>query len=1086
MRRKAIISLVVSVFCVLPLFGQNLTVNYRSKSVDQIISDLESRTNYTFVYQKNELSGTPAITVSLQNAPFADVLGSVCSKAGLSYEIVKNSVILHKGIQTAEAQNVKVFGKVTDRSGMPVIGASVFQTGTTNGVSTDSEGNYSLTVANGALLTFSCIGYADASRLAVDGAVNVVLEDDISAIEETVVVGYGTMKKVDLTGSIAKADLSSVKTAPNTNILEAIKGQVPGLNIGQVNTAGSNPDLEIRGQITLGGNTTPLIILDGVVYNGNITDLNPGDIESIDVLKDASSKAVYGARGANGVVMITSKGGREEKAPSVTYSNNWSWSTPTRDYRSSTRDEYLANVRNVNWKSAFTPESSYLEPNPSWKYENDAPVNNTLVQGYLNGTDYDWYSNLSRKGHLHTNSLNVAGGTKKVSYYISGSYTDQGTIILNDDYKRTTFRANVDVQITDWLKIGTNTFAAFSDYSGVCPNISSIYLTPAIVGPKDEDGHFVTRHTGGATINPFISMQADDDDKRTQLNTTAYALISFPFLEGLTYRLNYNYTGDYSWHSYFNEYDASETGLAYKEYDKTGSWLLDNILNYTRSFGKHNVNATLVYGANKIMYDYGYSEGSQFSNMTLGYNAISQAIVQSVDADAWSEESLYQMGRLAYNYDGRYYFTATVRRDGFSGFAANHKFGIFPSIGVAWNISREPWMEDCTNLSNLKIRASWGITGNQTQRYSSLAKVSVDQDYAYVFGNGASMSPGFALSDMANGDLKWETTKEVNVGVDFGFWDNRLYGSVDLYSSKTTNLLWPVSLPSMTGFTSVNSNLGEIDNKGIEISLGATPVKSGDFQWNVNVNFSANKNRITSLLGEDNDGDGKEDDLISSDLFIGQSIGTIYGYQTDGIYQVEDMISGTIPSGFEPGAYKVVDQDGDGSYTLANDRIILGHKEPAFIMGIRNQFIWKGFDFNFFINVINGGKNGYMAYNKVPSGLATTSNASQGSFMTCYDYWCPSNPDATFAAAWSLDGGTGAQLLQSRSFLRLQDISLGYTFGGNWMQKAGIHNLRAFVSGKNLLTLTKWDGWDPETGDGIGSLKYPTMRTLAFGIDLTF
>ena len=338
---------------------------------------------------------------------------------------------------------------------------------------------------------------------------------------------------------------------------------------------------------------------------------------------------------------------------------------------------------------------------------------------------------------------------------------------------------------------------------------------------------------------------------------------------------------------------------------------------------------------------------------------------------------------------------------------------------------------------------------------------------------------------MANSGLKWETTSEFNLGADFGFFDGRLSGTVDYYNSNTTDLLWDVAIPTITGFDVVSSNIGKLHNHGVEITLNATPVQTRDFRWNINLNFAANRNRIVSLLGEDKDGDGKEDDLISSGLFIGESLGTIYDYEIDGLWQIEDEQNGTIMKGYHPGEYKIVDQNGDGTITAAEDRKILGHAEPAFTMGIRNSFSYKGFDLSFFINVINGGKDGYMALNPVSIYYDTPGNATNLNWFDCYDYWSPSNPGAKFASNWNTPA-VKAQRLESRSFARLQDISLGYSFSPSLLQKAKIDALRLYVSGKNLLTFTSWSGWDPEMGLGISADTYPVMKSVAFGLEITF
>lgn len=1062
------------------VFAQSIKpIKLDNVNVKQAISELKQNTGYSFVFASGDIDTRKEVSVNANNLKQA--VEQILAGQNVSFEIRGNNIVISKH---AEPQVKSAKGVVLDSRGEAVIGAGVMEKGSSNGSVTGVDGDFTISgIQNGTVLVVSCLGYQSQEVVWNGQDIRLTLLDDQEALDEAVVVGYGTMKKSDLTGSVVKADLSAVKTAPNSNILQALQGGVAGLKIAQTNYAGAEPSIEVRGQTTINGSTDPLIVLDGIVYNGRISDINPSDIESVDVLKDASSKAVYGAKAANGVLMITSKSGRHEMAPKITYSSNWSWSNPTRNYRPLGRDAWLKKVRDVDYKKAYTAASGYTEIDPSWSMTGTG-MNDVIYAGVNNGTEYDWWGNATQTGHLHTNTVNVSGGSQHVSYFLSGSYTDQAGIVRNDTYKRATFRANVDVQLNSWLKVGTNTMLSFNDYSGDAPNISSLLRMPAVVTPKDDQGKWIVNPSGSLLTNPFLEMESVDSDKRHQINTTVYGLVTVPWIKGLTYRLNFNYMTNVVNSYNFNQYAASQTGQASKEISNTYYWLLDNIVNYTQTFDRHSVNATFVYGANRRSYDNTEAVGTQFSNFSLGYNDLSQAVTQKIKSSAWDESNVYQMLRLAYNYDRKYFFTATLRRDGFSGFAANHKFGLFPSVGLGWTISREPWMQKATWLDNLKLRGSFGVTGNQTSRYSSLAKVIVTN--GYVFGDGASTSFGTSVSSMANSDLKWETTSEFNVGLDFSLFDNRLFGSVDYYNATTTDLLWDVAIPSMTGFTSVRSNIGKLRNNGVEVVLGGAPVKTKDFTWNINLNFAANKNRIVSLLGEDKNGDGKEDDLISSGLFIGESLGAIYGYQVEGIWQLEDEAAGIIPSGFYPGTYKIKDQNGDGQITAANDRVILGHTEPLFTMGIRNSFAYKGFDLNFFINIINGGKNGYLAYNEKANFLGnSTGNATNQNWFDCYDYWSPSNPNAKFATAWS-SPAMDVDQLQSRSFVRLQDLSFGYTFSQKQLQKAKIDSLRLFISGKNLFTLTKWDGWDPEMALGVCSTTYPVMKTYAFGVEITF
>lgn len=807
---------------------------------------------------------------------------------------------------TAFAQH-GVKGKIVDAgTGESLVGVNVtVKNESSVGTISDLDGNYSLVVSKTATLVFSYIGYISQEiPVGEKNMINVSLVEDSKTLSEVVVIGYGTMKKSDLTGSVVKADLNVMKDSPNTSIMQSLHGTVAGLQIGQTNSAGEDPSIGVRGQTTINGSTSPLIILDGIIYGGRISDINPSDIESIDILKDASSKAVYGAKAANGVLMITSKKGKRAQKPKISYSGSWAFSNPTVDYRPLNREEWMQKVRDIEYESAYTKESGYLVPNPNWDFSK-SQLNVQQLDGIENGTDFNWWDEAMQTGHLFTDMVNINGGSEHVSYFLSGSWTNQRGVVKNDKYKRTTFRANIDVQATSWLKVGTNTFFSVLDYSGESPNMNALIRMPAVVTPKDADGEWITNPNGTLTMNPFLEYMVENSDKRHQINTTVYGLVSIPWIKGLTYRLNYNYTLDAKNLYNYSRYEASQQGEASKQHDNSSVWLLDNIVNYTNSFGKHAINATFVYGASRQAYDNTLAKGQQYTSTVTGYNDLGQAIIQTIRSSAYKESNLYQMLRTSYNYDSKYLLTATLRRDGFSGFAENHKFGLFPSVGLGWVLSREAFLSEAEFMDNLKLRASFGVTGNQTSRYSSLAKVELNAGSKYVFGDGASTSIGSTVMRMSNKDLKWETTAEYNVGIDFSFFKERLTGSIDFYRATTKNLLWDVIIPTMTGFSSVRSNVGKLQNTGLEIVLGGTPVKTKDFQWNVRLNFSTNKNKVVSLLGQDTDGDGKEDDLVASGLFIGESLGTIYDYEVEGIWQLADKESGTIMKGFYPGTYKI-------------------------------------------------------------------------------------------------------------------------------------------------------------------------------------
>jgi len=982
-------------------------------------------------------------------------------------------------LQLQAFAQVTFTGKVSATSGEPIPGATVVIKGTTTGTVTDANGNFTFQAKEGDNLVVSFVGMKS-REIPFTGQrqLEILLDQDIIGLEEVIAVGYGTMKKSDLTGAAVSANIEAFRESPNVNILQSLQGSVPGVQIGQITQAGQEPSIEIRGLSTISGNTDPLIVVDGIMYRGRIGDLNPGDIQSVDILKDASSKAIYGAQAANGVILITTKRGKITKKPIISYSGSFSTHNPVKKVRLFNREETMSKIKNIFYRNAFLAPD-YVTPNPDWDFS-QTDILPVLIEGISKGYDFDWWDALTSPGFLMNHQLNLAGGAEKIRYYLSGGYTDQEGLVMNDNYKRTTIRINIDADITKWLTIGTNTMGSFADYSGYYPSIGDISVANPLARPKDENNEFIVNHLRDNRVNPFLDAQADDRELKNRIFGVFYGEIRIPKLKGLTYRLNYS--NNLNWFSNFNSniYSAGLTGAASKAHASQLDVMIDNILTYKRQFKEHGVMATLVSGFNKVEYNRTYAGGNNIPNLALSFNSLEQAIIQNISSSAWQETAIYQMGRLNYNFKSKYLVTATIRRDGFSGFAKNNKFAMFPSLGVAWVITDEPFFQ-VPKIDYLKLRASYGLNGNQTARYSSLARISAADDSKYVFGDGASTAPGQSVASLANNNLSWEKNAGLNFGIDFGIFNNRIGGNIEYYQTTTTDLLWDMTLPRMTGFSQIKTNLGEIANSGFEFLLHTRPVQTSNLNWDIDINFATNNNKIVTLLGEDNDGNGIEDDLVASGLFIGRSLGAIYNYKIDGIWQLTDEI----PSGFFPGNYRLIDQNNDGKISPEYDRVFLGRTEPAFSLGIRNTINYRDFTLRLFVNSIQGGKDGYMSPVHTAIGQ-TTGNASKDNYFTFYDYWSPSNPKAKHAVDWVNASAYGTNY-QSRSFIRLQDISLSYNLKSS-TQKFGLEEAKIYISGKNVLTFTNWDGFDPETGTGlrINQQNFPTIKSYTLGIDISF
>ena len=1083
--------ILISVGCVLAgkTYSQTktLTLHMENSTVKEVLAEIESQSEFRIMYSGKFVDVDREVSLDVKNQKIESVLNTLFAGTDVSYTVRDRFIVLITPELMVEGtlavmQQRAVSGKVTDSNNQPLPGVTVVIKGTTQGTVTNADGNFSLTnIPEDATLVFSFVGMRTQEVVVGNRtSINVRMEEETIGIEEVVAIGYGTMKKSDLTGSSVSADIESFRESPNVSILQSMQGSVPGLTIGQTNQAGQEPSISIRGRSTLSGSTSPLIVVDGIIFDGRFSDINPHDVESAEILKDASSKAIYGAKAANGVIIVTTKKGKIGEKPTFHYSGSYAVSSPTIKTRLLNREEYLQKVRDLNWRDSYTAESGYTEINPAWNYTL-SDMNLIVLEGIEAGNDFDWWNETTRQALISDHNLSVAGGTNRTTFFMSAGYTSQKGIIKNDDYSRSSIRLNFDTKITDWMTIGTNLTGAFTDFSGNSPNMSSIVWTTPTVLPWDENGDFIINPTGALNINPLLQETYDNLNIQNRFIGNFYGIIKIPWVKGLTYRVNFGNNMKYFKEYGSSIYEAGQTGQAYKNYAYLQEQTLDNILNYTSQFDKHSINATLVYGFRTAKYDNTYSEGKGFSDLTLSYNKLEVAEIQTISSSANDNSSLYQMMRIGYNYGGKYLLTTTLRRDGFSGFAANNKIALFPSVGLGWIISEEDFFK-IPLVNYLKIRSSYGENGNTVSSYSSLATVSANESSKYVFGDGGSTSIGKSVASLANNDLKWEKTKGVNLGMDFSLLNNRLNGNIEYYNSTTKDLLWSRVIPQITGFGSVKTNIGELKNQGLEFYVGWMPVKEQSFSWDIGVSFSHNKNTVVSLLGEDNDGDGKEDDLVSSGLFIGEPIGSIYTYEVEGIWQVEDDIM----EGFEHGTYKIVDQNEDGEITAADDRIMLGYSEPAYQFGIQNTINFETFTLRFFINSIQGGKNGYLGANH-PKGVPDSKgNATNSNWFDFYDYWAPTRPNAKYQAPYGVAPVNAKKYFQ-RNFIRLQDISLSYSVPDVITNKWGIGNAKVYISGKNLLTLTKWDGWDPETGQGIDSRDaFPVMKSYALGLELSF
>ncbi len=1073
------------------LLDQRISVRANDLEIEAVLALIEKDSEVRFSYSPNLIPTSRKVSLNATQERIVVILDKLLLPNNITYEVVGKRIILKRkapGTDNRKEQgrldvvhppaDITLTGTVTDENNAGLPGVSVVLKGTQKGTTTNSEGKFQIDVPESGtpVLVFSFVGYLS-QEVAVNNRsnLNVSLKVDTKSLEEVVVVGYGTQKKSDLTGSVVRADIEAFRESPNVNLAQSLQGTVPGLNIGQVTTAGQSPSISIRGRTTINGNQNVLLVVDGIIFTGSMGDLNPSDIESVDVLKDPSSMAIFGAQAANGVILITTKGGQKASKPVFNYTGSYTTQTPSNTLNLLDREGFLKKSADVDWRLAFLGPD-FTTPNPDFDI-NDVISDPPLRAGIENGSNYDWWDNTTDPGFIASHNLSVRGSSNEMSYYLSGGYTNQKGFVMNDKFKRITTRINIENKIFPWFKVGAQTFASFSDFSGVSPALSGITIMPPLVQPTDENGNFILNPTGANISNPFLVAAADNFDKRNNLFGNFYANIDVPFVKGLTYRLNYGH--NYSWDRNYtsNPYSNGAAGGASKINTNSYDWTLDNILNYKKSVKDlHNLDITLVAGRRERNFESTTATGTNYSNLRLRYNDLSLGTIQNIGSGAWDESYLYQTGRINYEFNYKYLLTATLRRDGFSGFADNKKTALFPSIGFGWVLSEENFLKTPA-INLLKFRGSYGTNGNLVNRYSSLARLNSFP--AYVFGEGGSTEFGQLVTTLSNPNLSWETTTGFNFGLDYSLLKNRISGSVDYYRTTTNDLIFNVNIPEITGFNQITSNVGNIANRGVEFIINGKVLAAKDLKWNINFNLAANRNRIVSLLGQDNNQDGIEDDLVANGLFIGQPIGAIFDYESGGIIQLGEEA----PKGFFVGTHRIIDQNSDG-FVDANDRVIRGRREAAYNFGILNEFSYRNFTFRFFINSIQGGRDSYLGLN-MPNGLGIGDNIRRNNFWRELDYWTPSNPNARYREL-NQAAATEYNFYGDRSFVRLQDVTLSYALGAPVAKKIGFQGIKVFVSGKNLATWTDWVGWDPETGSGLDTGGRPVMRGLSVGLDVRF
>lgn len=977
------------------------------------------------------------------------------------------------------AVNRSLEGKVTDQNGEAIPGVNVRVDGTTQGAMTDASGAFKLSVPDGQVtLLFSSVGYLD-KKVTVNAnqtLVNVSLEEDSKLMSEVVVVGYGTQKRSDITGSVASVPKERLANLPVNNVMQAVQGAVANVTVSQASSIpGDAPSTQIRGRSSINASSEPYIVVDGIPLSrtdGSINDINPNDVASIEILKDPSAVAIYGVNGSNGVILITTKRGSSGK-PTIRYSTYGGVEQAAQILEPASPEELL---RRYAEYARMTNTSLY----------NGGPVKNQFeYDNYQKGVTTDWLDAVMQTGVVQNHNVGISGGSEHAKYFVSLDYLDQKGIVKGYDYKRFSFRTNTDVKATKYLNIGTSTFIVSHNRDGGRANLLQAAAMSPYARMYNDDGSLTQypMYSEQLWANPLLPTTTNPIRRQFNISLNGYADVNFGNLWRPLSGLNYKFNAGYSYvpvrnNEYYGKsvYNLSGSGTITNNESQT--YTLENIVTYNKDFGKHHFDLTGLYAAKEKYWQQAVATGQVFPNDDLQWGNLESASTQTVSSQADKYRSISQMGRLNYGYDSRYMVTFTVRRDGSSVFGRNNKYGTFPSAALAWNITNESFMKPYENvLSNLKLRVSYGISGNEA--------IGVYQTLALMSSGSLAMDgrPSTTLkvqSRMGNDDLQWEKTAGFNTGIDFGLFRNRLTGTIDVYNTNTYDMLLLQRIPQITGYNDVWSNIGKVANTGLEVTLTSKNITKQDFSWSSTLVFSTNKNKIVDVYG-----DGKDD--IGNRWFIGHPVGVIYDYTKVGIWQEDEIESGA-NKGWDDqalaGDLKLADLNKDGKID-DNDRSILGQTAPKWTGGLTNTLTYKNFNLNIFIQTVQG------ALRNNPQIGGASDEMGRRSTPAALGYWTPENRSNEWRSLGNHSNTKGYGFPEDASFTRLKDVTLSYNFGQNVLNKIGINGLQMYVSGRNLYTWTNWLGWDPEArdvtrGSSNDNINYPMVRTYVLGANITF
>lgn len=1087
--------LMVCVFCSYAgnAHSQNAKVSIRMNNVklDKILNEIENQTDYLFIYN-NQVDINKITSVKVKNEAVAQVLDRILSGTGINYELEGTHIILTtEAIKDLHAQQQAktVTGTVTDVSGEPIIGANIRIKGTTTGTITDIDGNFSIEAEPQSVIEVSYIGYLTQETVINNQkSIRFLLKEDTKTLDEVVVIGYGVQKKADLTGSVANINTEKLNTQSNANIGQALQGKIAGVDIvSQGGAPGSGTRIMVRGIGTL-NNASPLYIVDGM-YMNSIDHINPNDIASIDVLKDASSAAIYGSRAANGVIIVTTKeGSNTEGKPIIDLSVNLGISTASK---------FLDMLDAKGWAEVTTIARQAIGK-PALDMATDL----------ANKPDNDWQDIMFRPALMQNYNLSVKGGGKYSTYYTGLGYFNQDGIVKGTNYQRYNIQSKNDYK-RGIFSAGTNLIISFSHDKPLHQELRGGMIGTILQSVPTLEKYDDTREGGyGGTYGDVVNIPhplaiIDDNimdryNENVKIFANLYAQIEL--FKGLKYKLNL--TPDFSFERYKNYLNKYDFGLATNSITqlterqrRRRNILVENLLTFDRTFGEHKISALAgyTYQDSRFRHIQAYGEG-----LPQGLEEIDAATTnRSNEGNSWRSVLTSILGRVFYSYQNKYLFTATIRRDGSSKFGKNNRYGYFPSFSLGWNVAEEKFMENVHWLDQLKLRGGYGVLGNQeidNYQYSSTITTGIN----YPDGNGGLLQGAFP-KNFANPDIKWEETAMTNVGIDFMAFNNRLSLTADYYVKNTKDILLAVPIPiSSGGANDPIRNAGKIRNNGFEFNLGWMDQPNPDISYGINLIGSFNKNKVIAMGSESGSikGGSTNQNITTSETKAGYPIGGYWLISTAGYFNSQEEVDAYAKDGkkiqpaAEPGDIKFVDANNDGVIN-DDDRVFQGSPFPDFTFALNGNMRYKNFDLSIGLQGVLGNK----IYNATRQTLEDVTKGSNF-LASCLDYWTPENKNASHPRLTWDDPNRNTRAesdryLENGSYLRLRSVQLGYTFPQTWF-KGAIQHARVYINAENLFTITSYSGYSPDVNAdnanyrGFDNFIYPTNRTFMLGLNVTF